>query len=131
MIYKAYYCVFECEDEKDAEKWVKSIKLCKANIADYEHELIEDDEGFGAELDRFRYATMDNYHRVTSRSVFSDFELLVEAHEQKTMFQIFLHCELIMESKRSKPVFYAHLKKGESKDDVTDLKKFRIMNSRW
>ena len=53
MIYKAYYCVFDCEDEKVAEKWVKSIKLCKANIADYEHELIEDEEGFGkVELDR-------------------------------------------------------------------------------
>jgi hypothetical protein len=82
MIYKDFYCVFECEDEQDAEKWVKSIKLCKENIGNYEHELIEDEEGFGnLELDRYRYATMENYHKVTSRSAFTDFELLVEAHE--------------------------------------------------
>jgi hypothetical protein len=87
MIYKKYYCVFDCEDHKEAETWVKSIKLCKENISEYEHELMENDDDIlgKVNLDKDRYATMDNFHMVTGRSAFKDFELLVEAHEQKAM----------------------------------------------
>lgn len=87
MIYKTFYCVFECEDDADAEKWVKSIKLCKENISDYEHELMEDESQMlgHVELDKNRYASMDVFHNVTGRSAFMDFKLLVDAHEQKVM----------------------------------------------
>lgn len=86
MIYKNFYCIFNCDNKDICQKWVNSIKYVQE-----EGEFSEEDDFFASQHAKdHRYSQLDIYHKVTGKSCFKDYAVLMEAFEQKSMLALYI-----------------------------------------
>jgi len=62
-----------CDHEHEAQKWVNSLKAVREGTAFQEH------------LDENRYEKLKVYTRITGKGMYKDYELLLEAYEDKVL----------------------------------------------
>ena len=77
MIYKKFYVIFTIESEVLADKWLKSLRQVKDKSDDYV---------YNPQTNLKRYAQMEKaFNRITGKSVFKDYAVLLERFEIRTM----------------------------------------------
>lgn len=110
MIYKDFYCVFTVESQDLAEKWVNSIKLVQDEIkAEGALDTAVDEDNDTSLLRKSkstvlaaRYAKLAVYQKVTGKSTFKDYVVLMEAFEKKEMLKLFIRGMMYLEDQRTK-----------------------------
>lgn len=100
MIYQKFYCIFTVNDTETAEKWVNSIKMVQEELKMEGTEYNSSDEeksGNPQQAQSARYEKMQIYQKVTGKSAFKDYEVLMEAFEKKEMLLLFIRGQMYME----------------------------------
>ena len=108
MIYKNFYCTFQTKSEDICKKWINSIKFVKDNLEELD---LKD----YAQKNMQKYAKLKVYERVTIKSAFKDYSILMEQHQQKTMLEIFIKGCIEVFVKTSKHGFDKIMTENEKK----------------
>ena len=96
MIYKKFYVIFRIESEQLADKWLKSLQQVKDRSDEYV---------YNAQTNLKRYAQMEKaFNRITGKSVFKDYTVLLERFEIRTMQQIWMKSHIYMLAMFSKGI---------------------------
>lgn len=96
MIYKKFYVIFTIESEVLADKWLKSLRQVKDKSDDYVYNPLTNLK---------RYAQMEKaFNRITGKSVFKDYAVLLERFEIRTMQQIWMKSHIFMKAMFSRGV---------------------------
>ena len=98
MIYENQYFIMECPESLICLKWVNSIKHVQENYDEYEQD--NDDKYLNKKANATRYENLKVFEKITGKSCFKDYEVLIEAYEQKTMLDIYIKSMIHMEEYR-------------------------------
>ena len=74
MIYKKFYVILTLDSMVIAEKWLNSLKYVKENFEQYQYSMA---------VNLNRYRKLKVFERITGKSVFLDYDVLLERYEIK------------------------------------------------
>jgi len=78
MIYENFFFSMECESHAKCRKWVTSIKYVQENYEEYEE---NDDDNPMTQKKANRYSKLKVFQKVTGKSCFKDYDVLMESYE--------------------------------------------------
>ena len=81
MIYKKFYVILTAENQVSAQKWYNSLQYVKENSDQYVYNP-------GKIVNR--YEKLKVYERITGKSVFKDYDVLLERYEIEKMQEIWM-----------------------------------------
>ena len=93
----------ECSESLICQKWVNSIKHVQENYDEYEQDT--EDKYNNQKGNNTRYANLKVFEKITGKSCFKDYEVLIEAYEQKIMLDIYIKSQIHLEEFRQNPDF--------------------------
>ena len=104
LIYKKYYVILTPENDTLAQKWFNSLQYVKDNSDQYV---------YNAAQIANRYQKLKVYERITGKSVFTDYDVLLERYEIDKMQEIWVRSHIYM-LKRSMHPGFGHTETEES-----------------
>ena len=87
MIYKKYYVILTFDDLGDAQKWLASLQYVRENYEQYV---------YNQAVNKSRYRKLKVFERVTGKSIFVDYDVLLEQYEIKEMQTIWIKSHIYM-----------------------------------
>ena len=97
-LYHKFYLLFVADTAWECQKWINSLKVVAESEEYNKNEddlaLITDDRAI------HRYSKLDIYHKVTGKSVFKNYDVLMESYEQKVMLNVYIKSIVNLESQK-------------------------------
>lgn len=87
MIYKKFYVILTFDDLNEAQKWLLSLQYVRDNYEQYV---------YNQAVNKSRYRKLKVFERVTGKSIFVDYDVLLERYEIKEMQIIWIKSHIFM-----------------------------------